>query len=153
VSARKGWQSIVAGSRDLRFRDFVGVVDASGFRRKRTRGSHLVYSHRTFHGRSACNRRGGRAKQYKFAQFLEIVEEFGLRMEARHQAMKDGTLGAGPSRRQPWPDDEALSLARRGWPGLRPALTVFPLSLPGEDPAIHPAGFRRPTCHGFGRLA
>jgi hypothetical protein len=35
---------------------------------------------------------------------------------------------------------------------LRPAMTVFLLSLPGEDPAIHLAGFRRPTCHDFGRL-
>jgi hypothetical protein len=48
---------------------------------------------------------------------------------------KTGALGAGPSRQQPRPYGEALSLARRGWPGLRPAMT---------DPSLVVIAGRRP---------
>lgn len=81
MSARKDWESIVAGGRDVRFRDFIRVVEAFGFRHKRTKGSHRIYVHPKVSRPLNLQPRGGRAKPYQIAQLLEIIEAFGLRMD------------------------------------------------------------------------
>ena len=45
MKARKIYEKILAGSRNVRFEDFCKVAEAFGYRRDRIRGSHHIYEH------------------------------------------------------------------------------------------------------------
>ncbi len=79
--ARKTWKRIAAGSRNIAFDDFARLVEAFGFRHRRTSGSHRIYSHPGVPRPLSLQPRNGDAKSYQIAQFLELVEEFGLTLE------------------------------------------------------------------------
>ncbi|MBI5241500.1 MAG: type II toxin-antitoxin system HicA family toxin [Elusimicrobia bacterium] len=64
---------------NLRFSDFIRLVQAFGFRFDRQDGSHRVYRH-PCGARLVLQERHGEAKPYQVAQFLEKVHERGLRM-------------------------------------------------------------------------
>ena len=65
---------------DVRFSDFVALIQALGFEFDRQRGSHKAYRH-------ACGAvlniqdAGGEAKSYQIAQLLHIVDAFGLKLK------------------------------------------------------------------------
>jgi predicted RNA binding protein YcfA (HicA-like mRNA interferase family) len=78
---RKTWEKITAGSRNIAFADFRRLLEAFGFVHRRTSGSHHIFTHPAVPRPLSVQPRKGEAKPYQVAQFLEIVEEFGLRME------------------------------------------------------------------------
>ena len=79
MSARKTWERIASRQyRNIAFRDFVQVVEAFGFSYRRTSGSHQIYSHPSVPRRLQPMR--GEVKPYQIAQFVTIVETFGLRI-------------------------------------------------------------------------
>ncbi len=81
MKARKTWAAILAGRRVVPFEDFARLLAAFGFQLKRTRGSHHIYVHPRAVRPLSVQPRGGEAKPYQVAQFLAMVEEFGLRMK------------------------------------------------------------------------
>jgi hypothetical protein len=81
MNARKLWERLAAGSRSVRFDDFVKVVEAFGFQHRRTSGSHRIYSHPRVPRPLSLQPRGGQAKPYQIAQFMSLVEEFGLTLD------------------------------------------------------------------------
>jgi hypothetical protein len=81
MSARKTWDKIVAGSRNVDFGDFTRLVESFGFVHRRTSGSHRIFRHPRVPRPLSLQPRQGQAKPYQVAQFLAMVEEYGLRME------------------------------------------------------------------------
>ncbi len=78
---RKTWEAVLGGRRAIPFEDFTRLLLAFGFAHKRTRGSHHIFLHSKAMRPLSIQPRGGEAKAYQVAQFLAMVEEFGLTME------------------------------------------------------------------------
>ena len=69
-------------NRDIAFRDFVALIEAFGFEHARTRGSHQSYTHTDCSRLLVIQPIGKDAKRYQVREFLDLIEEFGLHMEA-----------------------------------------------------------------------
>lgn len=68
--------------RTVSFRDFIALIEAFGFAHSRTKGSHLSYKHRTCPKLLVIQPVGKDAKRYQVREFLDLVREFELHMEA-----------------------------------------------------------------------
>ena len=68
--------------RNVGFSDFVGLVEAFGFRLVRTSGSHQIYVHSDTSELLNLQDVGGQAKPYQIRQFLRLVERYNLKLEA-----------------------------------------------------------------------
>ncbi len=68
----------LAGSKNLRFRDFVRLVEAYGFHLSRTRGSHHIFSHPGVPELLNLQEVDGKAKPYQVRQFLKLVEKYNM---------------------------------------------------------------------------
>lgn len=78
------WDRIVAGDlRNVGFAEFCRLVEAVGFELRRISGSHHIYRHPQVPRPLSLQPRNREAKPYQIAQFVNMVEEFGLRMERR----------------------------------------------------------------------
>lgn len=74
------WSRLVAGDlRNVGFAEFCRLVESFGFTLRRVSGSHHIYTHPQAPRPLNLQSRNGEAKPYQIAQFLEIVEEYGLR--------------------------------------------------------------------------
>jgi predicted RNA binding protein YcfA (HicA-like mRNA interferase family) len=80
MKAGKTWTRILAGRRDIRFRDFEQLLVAFGFEFDRQSGSHRIYRHPTLRLRMNIQPEGGKAKTYQIRQLLDLVETNGLRL-------------------------------------------------------------------------
>ncbi len=79
---RKVLERIRAGSKNIRFADFVGLVEAYGFVETRRRGSHRMYWYEGVEDLVNLQPdRNGQAKQYQVHQFMSLVERHRLRIE------------------------------------------------------------------------
>lgn len=78
MKARKIYEKLLAGSRNIRFGDFCKVTEAFGYRLDRVSGSHHIFENpRASRPLNLQNDRG-QAKPYQIRQFLRDVEEFHL---------------------------------------------------------------------------
>ena len=69
---------------NVRFADFVALMEAFGFEHTRTKGSHNWYVHETGQVRMSVQPdRNGNAKAYQIADFLKYVAEHALSMKER----------------------------------------------------------------------
>ncbi len=66
---------------NVSYADLLRLVEAFGFRKVRTRGSHSVFSHPECPGLLSLQSVRGQAKPYQIRQFMALVERNGLRME------------------------------------------------------------------------
>ena len=80
MKAGKTWSHILAGRRNIRFRDFEQLLVAFGFERDRQSGSHRIYRHPALRLRMNVQPEGGNAKIYQIRQLLNLVETNGLRL-------------------------------------------------------------------------
>lgn len=78
MKARKTYDKILAGSRNIRFDDLCQLAKAFGFLLDRTSGSHHIFRHP--HGLTLNFQpdRNHQAKPYQIRQLLDLVEENGL---------------------------------------------------------------------------
>jgi predicted RNA binding protein YcfA (HicA-like mRNA interferase family) len=82
MKPRKVLEMARSGSKNIRFEDFVKLVEAYGFVLRRISGSHHVLRHtRLPEGISVQPDRNGQAKGYQIRQFLKQVDELGLTLE------------------------------------------------------------------------
>jgi predicted RNA binding protein YcfA (HicA-like mRNA interferase family) len=65
----------------LSFRDFEKLLRAFGFELARTTGSHRQYVHARVPRPLPVQPSAKEAKAYQVRQFLDMIEEFGLRIE------------------------------------------------------------------------
>ena len=80
MNKRKLLQKALAGSKNIRFGDFVALVEAFGFRRARTNGSHQIFEHPDVAELLSLQSKQGKAKPYQIKQFLELVELYNLEL-------------------------------------------------------------------------
>jgi len=75
-------QLLHSTDRSVSFRNFVRLIEAFGFSLQRTKGSHQSFAH------PACPRlliiqpKGKDAKRYQLREFLDLIEEYGLKFDA-----------------------------------------------------------------------
>ncbi len=81
VKPSKLFARLVASPQSMRFRDFQRVLEAFGFKLDRINGSHHNYRHPLATRPLSIQPKGNMAKPYQVDQFLDIVEEFGLKIE------------------------------------------------------------------------
>lgn len=72
---------ILSGSKNIRFNDFVGLVEAFGFRLSRVNGSHHIFTHPDVQELVNIQNANGQAKSYQIRQFLKLVEQYNLQLE------------------------------------------------------------------------
>ncbi len=78
MKPRKTLEKILSGSRNIAFSDMVSLVEALGFRLKRIRGSHHMFSHPGIRELINLQPDGGQAKPYQIQEVLKRIEEFNL---------------------------------------------------------------------------
>ena len=71
---------ILAGSKNIRFADFVRLVETFGFRLSRIDGSHHIFTHPDIRELVNLQNVHGQAKPYQIRQFLSLVETYNLRI-------------------------------------------------------------------------
>jgi predicted RNA binding protein YcfA (HicA-like mRNA interferase family) len=81
MNPRKTLELILNGSRNVRFGDFVRLVEAFGFRFSRVSGSHHIFSRPGITEAINIQNYHGEAKPYQIRQFLKLVEKYGLKLE------------------------------------------------------------------------
>jgi predicted RNA binding protein YcfA (HicA-like mRNA interferase family) len=81
VKSSKLFARLMASPQSMRFRDFQRVLEAFGFKLDRINGSHHNYRHPLATRPLSIQPKGNMAKPYQIDQFLDIVEEFGLKIE------------------------------------------------------------------------
>lgn len=81
MNAKRLLQRILFGAKNIRFSDFVSLVEAFGFRLSRTNGSHHIFTHPNVQELVNIQNANGQAKPYQIRQFLKIVEQYNLRLE------------------------------------------------------------------------
>ena len=72
---------MIENPRNVRFEDLIRVVEGFGFRLDRISGSHHIYKLPGIRQLINLQNVGGMAKAYQVKQFLELVEEYDLRLE------------------------------------------------------------------------
>jgi hypothetical protein len=82
VNRRRLLRRLLAGSRNVAFADFTNLVEGFGFQQTRTRGSHHIFWHPRSRRRLNLQPQGGQAKAYQVRQFLDMIEEYQLELEA-----------------------------------------------------------------------
>lgn len=75
-------QLLQSTSRTISFRDFERLVLAFGFELRRTRGSHRHYVHPKVPTVLTINPDKAQAHRYQLRLLLELVEEYGLHIDA-----------------------------------------------------------------------
>ena len=80
MKARKIYEALLAGSRNIRFGDFCKVAEAFGYRLDRVSGSHHIFENPMASRPLNLQNDRGQAKPYQIRQFLRDVEEFHLTM-------------------------------------------------------------------------
>ena len=78
MKARKIFEKLLAGSRNIRFGDLCKVAEAFGYRLDRVSGSHHIFEHPAATRPLNLQSHRGQAKPYQVRQFLRDVEEFRL---------------------------------------------------------------------------
>ena len=73
---------ILAGSRNVKFNEFVYLIEGYGFHESRTKGSHHVFTHPGIDELLNIQNVNGQAKPYQIKQFLNLVEKYDLKLEA-----------------------------------------------------------------------
>ena len=81
VNKKKLLQQILNNQKNVKYNDFIVILEAFGFYRKRGEGSHNIYKNDTVSEIINIQNVDGEAKPYQIKQFLSIVEKYNLKME------------------------------------------------------------------------
>ena len=91
---------VLSGSRNIRFADLCALLEALGFTRARTNGSHHIYAHPQVSALVNVQNVNGQAKPYQVKQVIEIMERNGLTL-----GKDEAQDGAPPDAAEENPDD------------------------------------------------
>jgi HicA toxin of bacterial toxin-antitoxin, len=81
TAKRKTLHKILAGSKNVRFSDMIGLVEGFGFRLSRREGSHHIFVHSDIPELLNLQEVKGQAKPYQMRQFLKLVERYSLKLK------------------------------------------------------------------------
>ena len=81
MNKRKLLQQILVNQKNVKFNDFVTILEAFGFCRARTDGSHTIFRNDSVKEIINIQDVNGEAKPYQIKQFFSLVEKYNLKME------------------------------------------------------------------------
>jgi predicted RNA binding protein YcfA (HicA-like mRNA interferase family) len=81
LNKKRLYKRILAGSRDVRFSDFVALIEAFGFRLSRVTGSHHIFVREGMRELINLQIVDGKVKPYQIQQWLKLVERYNLSLE------------------------------------------------------------------------
>ena len=81
MNKKKLLEKILAGSKNIRFGDFIILVEAFGFELSRVRGSHHIFEHPDIPEILNLQNSKGQVKPFQIRQFLQLVEQYSLKIE------------------------------------------------------------------------
>jgi predicted RNA binding protein YcfA (HicA-like mRNA interferase family) len=82
IVGKKRLLAIMIGNKNnVKYNDFVRLIESFGFRFHRSSGSHNVYKHPKVGEILNIQNDNGKAKPYQIDQFLKYVEYYGLERE------------------------------------------------------------------------
>ncbi len=82
VKKSKLFQKVLSSSKNVRFDEFIALLEGFGFVLERTRGSHHIFSHPEIPELFTIQpKRNRQAKPYQMRQFLKLVEQFDLKLK------------------------------------------------------------------------
>ncbi len=81
MNKKKLLEKILSGSKNIRFGDFIILVEAFGFELSRVRGSHYIFEHPDIPEILNLQNSKGQVKPYQIRQFLQLVEQYSLKIE------------------------------------------------------------------------
>jgi len=82
MDRKKALRKILSGSKNIRFKEAIGVAEAFGFKLDRVSGSHHIFVHPGVPDLLNLQNAKGRAKPYQLKQLLKIIEKHNLHMES-----------------------------------------------------------------------
>jgi predicted RNA binding protein YcfA (HicA-like mRNA interferase family) len=83
-------KKILSGSKNVRFADFVTLIEGFGFALERITGSHHVFSHPDVPQHiTAQPDQNGQAKPYQLKQFARLIEKYNLKLEVGEETEDD----------------------------------------------------------------
>jgi len=80
VNKKKLLEKVLSGSKNVQFNEMVSLVEAFGFHLSRVRGSHFIFVHPQISELVNLQERDGKAKPYQVREFLQLVEEYNLKL-------------------------------------------------------------------------
>ena len=81
MNKRKLLKKIRANNKNVKFNDFIIIVESFGFFQTRSEGSHFIYKNNEINEWINLQNRNGEAKPYQIKQFLSLIEKYSLEME------------------------------------------------------------------------
>ena len=81
MNKHKLLEKIYNNTKNVKFNEFISIVEAFGFILTRSTGSHFIYKNPKINQWLNLQSRKGEAKPYQVEQFLWFVEEYNLEME------------------------------------------------------------------------
>ena len=81
MNKQKLLEKVLSGSKNIRFDDFVRLVEAFGFELSRIRGSHHIFEHPGVPEILNLQNSREQVKPYQIRQFLQLVEQYDLELE------------------------------------------------------------------------
>lgn len=67
--------------KNVKFGDFIILLESFGFKHQRTKGSHNIYKHSKGAHIMNVQDSNGSAKPYQIKQFFDLVNAYGLKQE------------------------------------------------------------------------
>ena len=81
MNKRKLLQKILNNQKNVKFSDFVMILEAFGFFQTRTEGSHAIFKNTSVSEIINIQNVNGQAKPYQIKQFFSLIEKHNLKME------------------------------------------------------------------------
>ncbi len=85
MKKRKILEKALLGSKNIKFREMVTLIEAFGFSLARVNGSHHIFTHPDISELVNIQNNKGNAKPYQVRQFLSIIEEYNLILEEEEE--------------------------------------------------------------------
>ena len=83
MNKRKLFQQILNNQKNVKYNDFVVILEAFGFYCTRSEGSHSIFKNDTVVEFINIQNVNGEAKPYQIRQFFSLLEKYNLRMEEK----------------------------------------------------------------------
>ena len=81
MNRKKLLRKILNSQKNIRFSEFIHLVEGFGFRQSRISGSHHIFVSPAIKELVNIQNVNGQAKPYQIKQFLTIVERYNLTLE------------------------------------------------------------------------
>ena len=72
---------LLSGSKNIRFSEFVSLIEAYGFRLSRINGSHHIFKHPDVEEIVNIQNVKGQIKPYQIKQLLQLIERYNLTLK------------------------------------------------------------------------